>query len=87
LDSGAPDLVVDVLSPGPRIGETGERVGWYAQYGVRECWLVHLDRPDVTVMGFANRQVATKRLFNWREPIVSAVLPGFTEPLNKILEP
>src|SRR5688500_15151054 len=37
---GAPDLVVEVMSPHPRIGNLDERVRHYAQYGVRECWLV-----------------------------------------------
>src|SRR5688500_10692483 len=38
---GAPDLVVEVLSPNPRIGKLGERISWFQQYGVRECWLLH----------------------------------------------
>ncbi len=29
---GAPDLVVEVLSPNPRIGELGERIAWFAEY-------------------------------------------------------
>src|SRR5262249_6428171 len=36
---GAPDLVVEVLSPQPRVGNINERVRWFAQYDVRECWL------------------------------------------------
>ena len=38
---GAPDLVVEVLSPNPRIGKLGERIGWFQEYGVKECWLIH----------------------------------------------
>src|SRR5687768_16757839 len=38
---GAPDLVIEVMSPRPRIGTVDERLAWFAQYGVRECWLVH----------------------------------------------
>ena len=83
---GAPDLVIEVLSPNPRIGQIDERVNWFAEYGVRECWLVHQQRRDVTVITFANRLITTRRVFNRREPIVSAVLPDFTEPLNEILE-
>ena len=37
---GAPDLVVEVLSPLPRIGTLTERVECFAAHGVRECWLV-----------------------------------------------
>ena len=84
---GAPDLVIEVLSPNPRIGKTDERVAWFAEYGVRECWLVHQDRREVTVLQFANRRVASRRVFSRREAIVSVVLPDFTEGLDDILEP
>ena len=84
---GAPDLVIEVLSPNPRIGQIDERVTWFAEYGVRECWLVHQDRRDVTVLQFANRRIFARRVFSRREAIVSAVLPDFTEGLDDILEP
>src|SRR5688572_31426670 len=34
---GAPDLMIEVLSPHPRIGREDERVAWFARAGVREC--------------------------------------------------
>src|SRR5258708_24121320 len=44
---GAPDLVVEVLSPHPRIGRLHEKVEWFARYGVKECWLVDLAREEL----------------------------------------
>ena len=38
---GAPDLVVEVMSPHPRIGKVRGAHRYFAQYGVRECWLIH----------------------------------------------
>jgi Uma2 family endonuclease len=32
---GAPDLVIEILSPRPRIGDLDERLEWFARYGVR----------------------------------------------------
>jgi len=84
---GAPDLVVEVLSPNPRIGKTEERVTWFAEYGVRECWLVHLDRRDITVVTCAHRRIAGRRVFARREPLESAVLPDFAEGFDDILRP
>jgi Uma2 family endonuclease len=83
---GAPDLVVEVLSPHPRIGRTEERVAWFAEYGVRECWLVHQDRGDVTVLEFENGGVQVQRVVNRRDPIRSRVLPDFSPSLDAILE-
>jgi len=82
---GAPDLVVEVLSPQPRIGATEERVGWFAEYGVRECWLVHQDERAVAVMDFTDRRIGGRRLHREHEPIVSRVLPEFTASLKEIL--
>ena len=47
---GPPDLVVEVLSPHPRIGATDERVAWFRDHGVRECWLVHQIGKRVEVL-------------------------------------
>jgi Uma2 family endonuclease len=84
---GAPDLVVEVLSPNPRIGNTEERLTWFATYGVRECWVVHLDRREVTVFNFANRRMASRRVCNRRESIVSQVFTDFTETFDDIFAP
>lgn len=81
---GAPDLVVEVLSPHPRIGRTNERVEWFAEFGVRECWLIHQDQVSVEVISFSDRRIATRQTFTRRQPIVSAVLPEFAESLDVI---
>ena len=83
---GAPDLVIDVLSPNPRIGRTDERVAWFAEYGVRECWLVDQGRREVTVLEFATRRIARRRVFARGEGIGSSVVPDFAQALDDILE-
>jgi len=75
---GAPDLTIEVLSPRPRIGDTVEKVGWYAKYGVRECWLVDVPQRQVAVLTFADRIVATRRVFSGFDRIDSLVLPDLT---------
>jgi Uma2 family endonuclease len=83
---GAPDLVVEVLSPNSRIGSTDERVGWFVQYGVRECWLVHLERRQVTVVAGGGGNVVTRRIAERSEPIASSVLPGFRQSFRDMLD-
>ena len=60
---GAPDLVVEVLSPHPRVGDINERVQWFAQYGVRECWLVHQIDRWIDVLTFEGGKTAMRRRF------------------------
>jgi Uma2 family endonuclease len=83
---GAPDLVIEVLSPNPRIGRTSEHLRWFAEYGVRECWLVHQDRKRVTVTGFRGGKQDAQRIAGEDAPIRSSVLPDFALSLREILE-
>jgi Uma2 family endonuclease len=82
---GAPDLVIEVLSPNPRIGRTVEHITWFAAYGVRECWWVDTTRSEVTVMSFGDRRVEARRTFTTAEPIRSRVLPAWSRTLDDVL--
>lgn len=73
---GAPDLVVEVLSPNPRIGRTEEKVTWYARYGVRECWLLDVPRKQLVVLRFDDGRVAGRALFGPDDDVRSTVFDG-----------
>lgn len=49
---GAPDLVAEVLSHGTEHRDRGQKLAWYREYGVRECWLIDLYDDAVTVVDF-----------------------------------
>src|SRR3954470_17315866 len=72
---GAPDLVVEVMSPRLRIGTVDERLAWFASYGVRECWLVHLPGSRIEIVDFAGG-VAVPTMYGPIDAIRSSVLPG-----------
>lgn len=82
---GAPELVIEVLSPNPRVGSIDERIGWFARFGVRECWLVHAEEIELSVLRFGNQCVAERVRLRRDEPIRSAVLPEFTATLEEIV--
>jgi Uma2 family endonuclease len=75
---GAPDLVVEVLSPGTESRDRHEKLGWYRQYGVREYWIVDLTGERVTVVDFATG-LPQPRDFDGLDKIRSALLPEFQE--------
>ena len=74
---GAPDLVVEVMSPHPRIGKLDERIRCFAQYGVKECWLIHQLSRDIEVLRFAVHDDNARRTYRGVQRIESTVLPGF----------
>jgi Uma2 family endonuclease len=97
---GAPDLVVEVLSPRPRLGlpaeamaETHviakagsieERLEWFATYGVRECWLVHVPGTRIEVIRFQAGLIVST-MFAPANSIRSSVLPDLRlTPLDLI---
>jgi Uma2 family endonuclease len=82
---GAPDLVLEVLSPRPRIGTLEERLGWFGAYGVRECWLYDESMRELEVLRFANEVVAVRHTFGFRDRIVSRVFPDFDRSCASIL--
>ena len=82
---GAPDLVVEVLSPHPRIGSLVERLDWFARYDVRECWLVHQLQSRMEVLNFGDGRVVQRESFDRKTPIRSRVLPDFNQTLESML--
>lgn len=72
---GAPDLVIEVLSPRPRIGALDERVEWFARYGVREIWLYEQDDRRLRIIGCRHRRIAGSAIFEAWQPVRSRVLP------------
>ncbi len=74
---GAPDLVVEVMSPHPRIGKLDERIHYFAQYGVKECWLIHQLSREIEVLRFKEFGDQARRTFHGIQAIESGVLPEF----------
>jgi Uma2 family endonuclease len=76
---GPPDVAIEVLSPHPRIGQLDERIGWFARYGVRECWLADQIEKRIVVLKLSRRRgVVGRTAFGGTERVVSDVL-AFTE--------
>lgn len=74
---GAPDLVVEVMSPHPRIGKLDERIGHFTHYGVKECWLVHQLSREIEVLRLQENGEGRARTFRGTEAIESGVLKDF----------
>ena len=82
---GAPDMVLEVLSPNPRIGTLDERLVWFAQYGVREIWLFHQFEDRFEILRTQDGQVVNRLSFGYTQPLRSDVFPQLRVALGDIL--
>jgi Uma2 family endonuclease len=81
---GAPDFVVEVLSPSTGSRDRREKLSVYARYGVREYWLAdpELQRIEIFVLEAGN--LVKKVQHDSGEARSLAVLPGFSAPLAEV---
>ena len=71
---GGPDLTIEVLSKTNRHHDCHVKVGWYREYGVRECWLVDPDARRIEVIDLTAAAVGAVA-FETMQLVRSSVLP------------
>ncbi len=78
---GPPDLVVEVLSPSDRPGDTSARIGDWLRAGTRQVWVVDPEARTLVVY----RQGEAPTAFSGHESVSGdAVIPGFVLPLGRV---
>lgn len=77
----APDLAVEVLSPGNRPGEMNEKISLYFGAGALQVWVVNPQRRTVAVYSSPTEV----RILGEQETLEGGdVLPGFSYDLSKL---
>lgn len=67
--SGAPDLVVEVLSPSTRKKDTGLKLSKYKNTGVREYWVVDPDKMTILVYDLTKEDAVSLYGFDGQVPV------------------
>lgn len=75
---GAPDLVVEVLSPSTAQLDTRTKRRLYAKHGVKELWLVDPSLLQIQRYDFARAAAKPVQLIAEAERFKTALLPGLT---------
>ena len=78
--TGAPDLVIEIVSPGPD-NERRDRVvkrQQYARFGVREYWIVDPAGRTIDIYNLEGLDLKLAATFGEDDDIISVVLPGYS---------
>ena len=81
---GAPDLTVEVFSPGGALFDRTEKSAFYAQYGVREYWLVDPGAETVEVRCLEPQGYETVGPFRRGETLRSILFPDLRLSVDEI---
>ncbi|MBC7340642.1 MAG: Uma2 family endonuclease [Firmicutes bacterium] len=81
---GAPDLVVEILSPNSLEWDRVTKRHLYAKYGVREFWVVDPEGRTIEVAVLRGGDLVTLQVYPVGSVLVSPLLPGFQLPLDQV---
>lgn len=81
----APDMIIEVLSPGTRRVDMGDKFDEYAMAGVREYWQVDPEARVVYVYTLKGERYAILGVFSPGQTACSELLPGFTVRVDELL--
>ena len=81
---GAPDLIVEIISPSAGYKDRVIRRKLYSKYGVKEYWLVDLEKKEVEVMSLKESGLETVKIYQKTDILESLVLKGIKIKLNDI---
>ena len=81
---GAPDLVIEILSPGNSDREMKDKFDLYEESGVKEYWIVQPEAKCVNIYVLANGRFITHSPFIASDTIKSQVFKDLEFPAEKI---
>jgi Uma2 family endonuclease len=76
--NGAPDFVVEILSPRTAKYDRGAKRDIYARTGVEELWIVDPERTTIEVFRFAESANAPVATYDINQKFISQIFPGLT---------
>lgn len=81
---GAPDLVIEILSPTSSVRDLKLKRPLYLRHGVREFWIVDPDAKRIQVLRRRQRKFETFQTFEAGDELETPLLPGFRLSLSRV---
>ena len=85
--TGAPDLVIEIVSPGAE-NERRDRLAkrqLYGKHGVKEYWIVDFEKRTIEVYLLQAQILQLQSAFTEKDELTSSVLPGYRANVETIL--
>lgn len=83
---GAPDLVIEVLSPGTEKIDRTVKLKMYAQFGVKEYWMAREKTATVEIYRRRGEELVLVARLGKSDVLISPLLPGLEIPLAEIFD-
>jgi len=83
---GAPDIVVEILSPGNNAKEIKIKYDLYEEFGVKEYWVVYPGEQSLMryVLNKDGRFITEGRALTIGDKVITPILPGFELALDDV---
>jgi len=81
---GAPDIMVEILSPGNNRKELQNKYEVYEEAGVLEYWIIHPQEKTFLKYTLTNGSFQPSRLLTIGDEVTTPILPGFILSLDEL---
>lgn len=84
---GAPDLVIEIVSPSTVSKDMKEKLAVYERHGVKEYWIIHpIDKLAIVYRLQEDRQYVKPEIYSEDNALESKVLAGFSVDLRTLFQ-
>ena len=81
---GAPDIVVEIISPNSRNRDLVRKRQLYAEAGVPEYWIFNPPNDSVTLLELGDGEYVERAVLGPDDTLTTPLLPGLAIPLGEI---
>jgi len=82
---GAPDLVIEILSPSTAKKDMKDKYEIYEEAGVKEYWIVSLDYKYVQVFLLEDSRYGRAQIYNHEDIVSPSMFPDLEVDLSRVL--
>ena len=83
---GAPDLIIEILSPSSAQRDKTIKKKLYAKNGVKEYWLVEPQKRTIEALVLGKRGYETFKVFSDKEVLTTRLIKGLQIPVEQLFE-